>query len=189
MSEMENELRAAKSESEQVDILMAKVAQLEAQLPAEEVKVETGEDRARLWKAAETERGDDGVDMVDILIAKVAELETQLSARDAEIAQLKGEVEPEVKVKSEEEVKVESEDEVAALRAKVAKLEAERKDTMKQSLIMLCERDNTIKAHERMLELLGTRVEKTETKINYISMEAEGDEDKSDEDTDTGGAA
>ena len=73
----------------------------------------------------------------------------------------------------------EMENEAAALRAKVAKLEAERKDTMKQSLVMLCERDNTIKAHERMLELLGTRVEKTETKINYISMEAEGDEDKS----------
>ena len=73
----------------------------------------------------------------------------------------------------------EMENEAAALRAKVAKLEAERKDTMKQSLAMLCERDNTIKAHERMLELLGTRVEKTETKINYISMEAEGDEDKS----------
>ena len=125
---------------------------------------------------------------------QVADLKSQLAARDAELAalreenaKLKGEVKPEVE--AEPEVKVESEPEVAALRAKVAKLEAERKDTMKQSLMMLCERDNTIKAHERMLELLGTRVEKTETKINYISMEAEGDEDKSDEDTETGGAA
>ena len=100
---------------------------------------------------------------VAALRTKVAELEAQLAARDAEIAQLKGEVKVEAKpkVEAEPEVKVESEPEVAALRAKVAKLEAERKDTMKQSLIMLCERDNTIKAHERMLELLGTRVEKT----------------------------
>ena len=84
----------------------------------------------------------------------------------------------------------EMENEAAALRAKVAKLEAELKDMAKQSLTMLNERRRTIEAHEKMLELLGTRVEKTETKINYISMEAEGDEDKkSDEDTDTGGAA